>query len=500
MNKKMLNYFSVLYLGTPLLVFSIGYLRWYITVAVLTLFSLASCRVLQSLRRECACSEISISPQNILIVAIASFAISFLLGVGGYYTQSTDWMAKNPVLNDLVDSAWPVIIYPKCMSAEIQALIGSDSLALVYYFFFYMPAACIGKLFGIGAAHFALYFWTAIGLFLVICSLVLFSLPKICSKRYACLIVLFFIFFGGGDFVGHILRLIVLKVQGVSPLYATWRIDEWCRPYFSYYGANWTSLYWCFNQCIPVWLITSLILLNNDLKSVGFWYSFTLLYSPWAAMGLFPVIFIYVAYRLFKDIKLMLSVLTLQNIVFSLFVLLVVGSFYMSNRHPLADCGWWWKFELPMVFLPKYIAFILLELGIYFYAMRNELCKSSWLIISFVVLLFIPFYKMTVWNDFMMRASLPALFIVFMYWTRWCMRNLHSRRMLIVVVSVVTSLTALQLMVNSLVDTICAGKPVLTNANEHFCNTSDLEVIKLGEGQFFAHDYKTTFFWKYLSR
>ena len=107
---------------------------------------------------------------------------------------------------------------------------------------------------------------------------------------------------------------------------------------------------------------------------------------------------------------------------------------------------------------------------------------------------------MTVWNDFMMRASLPALFIVFMYWTRWCMRNLHSRRMLIVVVYVVTSLTALQLMVNSLVDTVRAGKPVLTNANERFCNTSDLEVVKLGDGQFFAHDYKTTFFWKYLSR
>ena len=140
MNKKMLNYFSVLYLGTPLLVFSIGYLRWYITVAVLALFLLASCRVLQSLRRESVCSEISISPQNILIAAIASFAISFLLGVGGYYTQSTDWMAKNPVLNDLVDSAWPVIIYPKCMSAEIQAFIGSDPLALVYYFFFY---ACV---------------------------------------------------------------------------------------------------------------------------------------------------------------------------------------------------------------------------------------------------------------------------------------------------------------------------------------------------------------------
>ena len=72
--------------------------------------------------------------------------------------------------------------------------------------------------------------------------------------------------------------------------------------------------------------------------------------------------------------------------------------------------------------------------------------------------------------------------------------------MLIVVVYVVTSLTALQLMVNSLVDTVRAGKPVLTNANERFCNTSDLEVVKLGDGQFFAHDYKTTFFWKYLSR
>lgn len=200
----MLNHLSVLYLGTPLLVFSIGYLRWYIAVAVFAIFSLASCRVLQSIKRVCSYSEKSISSQNILIVAIASLVISFLLGVGGYYTQSTDWMAKNPVLNDLMDSPWPVIIYPKCMSAEIQALIGSDPLALVYYFFFYMPAACIGKLFGIGAARFTLYLWTAIGLFLVICSLVLFSLSKTCSKRYACLIVLFFVLFGGGFYRSYI--------------------------------------------------------------------------------------------------------------------------------------------------------------------------------------------------------------------------------------------------------------------------------------------------------
>lgn len=444
-----------------------------------------------------------LSWQSMLIIAAASLAISFMIGVGGYYTQSGDWVAKNPTLNDLVASPWPVIIYPKCMSAEIQTIIGSEPIAFVYYFFYFLPAACVGKLFGIEAARFALYLWTAAGLFLVMNAVMLFLPSKTFSKRGVCLMIFFFVFFGGLDLIGWGLHVAAARIQGVAiphcPLGILPFLDTWCAPYFTYYASHWTSLWWCFNQCIPVWLITAVILLNGNLKSVVFWYSFTVLYSPWAAMGLFPIVLVYAIFSLAKDKKQLSVIFNVQNIVFPLFVLLVAGSFYMSNSHPLADKGWFWEFMSPLKFAVKYIAFILVELGVYCYAMRKELDKQPWLAISFVVLLLIPFYNMTRWNDFIMRASIPALFIVFMYWYRWCVNNFHSRSKLIVAVFCISSVTALRPMLGNIRQTFRDGKNVCFE-DWDFCKIKNITLATLGEEQFFAHDYKTTFFWKYLAR
>lgn len=235
------------------------------------------------------------------------------------------------------------------------------------------------------------------------------------------------------------------------------------------------------------------------MNTVGFVYSLTLLYSPWAAMGLLPVVALYSMHRILVDASVVRQLFRFANIVFPVFLLLVVGSFYMSNNHPLADKGWFWNYENPLVFVGKYVVFITVEIGVYVYLLRCQLVKDWLLSAAVITLLLIPFYKMTAWNDFMMRASLPALFVVFMYWACWCLENWHLKRRLIITVTSLSSLTALQLMSIALIDTVKSKGAVLTNADERFCDTGNVGVAKLGEGQFFAHDYRKTFFWKYLA-
>ncbi len=499
MNKRIINRMALGYLLLPLLIFAVGYLKWYVAVVTFIVAAVAVWQVCRSL----ADTEVESRPvpyQPVLLgVAVA---ITFLLGVGGYYTQHIDFIAKNPILNDLVLEPWPVIVRPQTMSQEIQQICGSQPLGLVYYFFFYLPAACVGKLAGIAAARFALFVWTAAGLYILLNQLAQYvNKDKGIGKRQIWLLVILLVFFGGMDIFGYISRRVydILQEHPRSCYF----MEGWCGDsvfYFTGYGSHWSSLYACFNQSIPIWMMTALVVDCRKISIIGFFYSFTLLYSPWAAMGMLPIVACYAVSRMVSDTRVVRQVFSFPNIVFPLCVLLLVGTFYMSNNTPLEEKGWFWEFLSPLGFVVRYVAFIAVELGVYVYLVRSKLGKDWLLTASVITLLLIPLYKMTHYNDFIMRASYPALFVVFMFWLRWCFENWRLKRRLIIVIVILSSFVALQRMAVALRLTVEEKGAVLVWPDEQFCNTDNPEVATLGERQFFAHDYGKTFFWKYLAR
>ncbi len=499
MNKKIINRMALGYLLLPLLIFAVGYLKWYVAVVTVIVASVAVWQVCRSL----ADTEVESRPVpwQPLLLGVA-VAITFLLGVGGYYTQSGDFVAKNPILNDLVLEPWPVIVRPQTMSQEIQQICGSQPLGLVYYFFFYLPAACVGKVAGIAAARFALFVWTAAGLYILLNQLAHYlNKDKGISKRQIWLLVILLVFFGGMDIIPWIFRRAYDMLQ---ERFISYGMEGWCNShivtYFTYYASHWTSLYLCFNQSIPIWMMTALVVDSRKISVIGFFYSFTLLYSPWAAMGMLPIVAFYAVSRMVSDTRAVRQVFSFPNIVFPLCVLLLVGTFYMSNNTPLEDKGWFWEFLSPSVFVVRYVAFIAVELGVYVYLLRSKLGKDWLLTASVITLLLIPLYKMTGYNDFLMRASLPALFVVFMFWLRWCFENWRLKRRLIIVIVFLSSFVALQSMATSFRETVINKGASLRWPDEQFCNTDNPKVADLGELQFFAHDYGKTFFWKYLAR
>lgn len=499
MKINILLFQSLFYLSFPLFLFCVGFLRWYVAIIMVmaTFYSTYSIYILHS-------SEGGIWKLNRSqvggAVSVAIFCC-FFLGVSGYWSQSYDWVVKNPLLNELTHSSWPLVIDNSMASIEVKDICGDDKVGLVYYLMFYLPAAVVGKMFGsVGFARFALFLWSSYGVVLLLFWLLHFASKKPLNRSQTILAFACFITWGGMDIIGQCLRVFVLWIMGITPIRPTSWFDEWCQPYFTYYASHFTSLYWCFNQSIPLWLDILLILSFRNIRTAGYFYCFSLLYSPWAAIGLLPIVVIMIFDDLKKGWKTVCQMSTFPNVVFPIFVLFITGTYYVSNSTPLAEKGFFWNFISVRYFIVKYVVFLLLEIGAYFWLMRREIKTDAMLSISVCLLLLIPFYKMTYDNDFIMRVSMPALFVLFAFWVKWCVSHFVIYRRAILTVLFFSSFTAFQYVYNTTTDTVINHGPIVYKENVFISECDDKIVAQFFEDQFFAHDYEKTFFWKYLAK
>lgn len=267
------------------------------------------------------------------------------------------------------------------------------------------------------------------------------------------------------------------------------------------YHANFSSLYWCFNQCIPLWLIVLLILHFRDIRNIVYFFSFSLLYSPWAVMGLSPIVAIFLLSEIRKKGgSAFREIVNFPNMDFPLLLSFVVGAYYVSNSTPISEKGFFWQFWPVEDFLVAYIVFLLVELGIYVYLLRQEIINDNILLSAIVVLSLIPLYKMTFANDFVQRASIPTLFIVCVKWILWSCTHFREHRIVILSVLIFSSFSAIQQIYHNTYDTIVHGESKTYYENERFSAGDNVKLAILGESQFFAHDYADTFYWKYLAK
>ncbi len=491
---------SITYLLLPFLIFCVGFLRWYVAVVlILSLLYSGVFAVKQIYRKEYSWR---LSSARIFVLIGVSAFLCWFCGVGGYFSQSYDWIVKNPLLNDLTLSSWPLVIDFSEADTDIQSLCGEGQVAFVYYLFYYLPAAWVGSLFcSTTVSRIVLFLWSAYGLLLVLCWLLYWlSTEGKLSRRKTSLALVLFICWGGMDIVGMVFK-------AFSPwdnIQWSWSslplLDSWCQPFFMYHSSL-ASLYWCFNQCIPLWLITMMILNSLDSRFLLFLYSFSILYSPWGAIGLLPIVLAIEVSEVRKwgwsNIK---NIINFANVGFPLLLLFVVGSYYASNKTPIAEKGFIWQFweieEWPFV----YVAFILVEIGVYVYLMRKESNSDLLLSVTIATLVVIPLYKMNYANDFALRASIPALFVLFAIWTRWSMEHYHQKRWAILTVFLICSLGACHLIGFNAFRTIHQGRPDTYYENERFTSVDNTKLAILGEAQFYAHDYENTFFWKYMAK
>lgn len=423
------------------------------------------------------------------VIGIIALLWVYFSGIGNFTYQNSDYWARNPIFRDLSEQSWPVIFDLSKESEIVQSICGNEKVAFSYYFCWWLPVSFLSKLFGMNSfvRNIFLYFWAVLGILEIIYLL--------CRKLAKCswAIPTIMIFFSGLD-------IIVWWLHNQGGFSWTNHI-EWWASYFQY-SANTTQLYWVFNQSIPIWLTMALILQFDSSKYVAALGSLVFAYSPWATFGVVP----FAVAATIKDKKSFRKAINVINILVPAIMLLIFGTFYLASSGSDGKIGIIFSFhqnEKKRV-LANYIVFVLLEFGIYFLTMKTRARKYEYYWITLVELFIFPLVIIRDGN-FIMRGSIPALFLLMYYVMRFLLEEdteqvKQSKKILIALLCIgaITPLCE----INRSVSTSTATNDLLQEDVYSFANikTENEGRIATTKSQFFIYDYEDTLFFKYLAR
>lgn len=476
---------SLAYVFLPVLLFFFGWLH----LPLALLLGLALLWLFGRTSRNLCTQEHNVGfldkPEYWIVLCVIAYLWVWFSGIGGFSFQNSDFNVKNPVYRDLVNQPWPVFFDFSSQREAVQAVLGSDTVGFVYYFCFWLPPALLSKLFPGNEflSNVFLQGWTYLGILLVLYQIHRYL--KHCSWAVPGI----FIFFSGFDAIGY--RLLVGDFQLGDHL------EWWCTPF--QYSSNTTALYFVFNQAIPVWLVVLLLLNMRGNGSTVALSALIFPYSPFATVGMVPM----AVYSVFRGGQKWKKAVTWENILMPVMMLLVFGSFYLSNPGNVSEKGWIFQFY-PLKDLAKYYPlFILLEVGIYAIILRKCLRKYDYLWLSFVLLAVIPLYRMGEYNDFAMRASLPCLTVLSVCLARYVLEECQGkwRQWGMVMLLVVAAAAPLSELYRSVSTTAVQGaEPVEWVYSFQDIATDDEYYLGLFRKQYFAYDPEKTFFFHYLAK
>ena len=429
---------TTIYMALPLLVFYCGFLRWYLA-AICSVGLVAV--VYWSIRKQSlACSEDikkSFSRKTIVLVFLFTMLWSYLGGMNGFFYQTSDWDCRNAIYFDLIQYPWPVV-YPK------------SGGALVYYIGHWLPPAILAKAVlsitgsteaGLFAGRMLLWLWSGVGLTIVI--LLLFRLLKADSGKKTTAVLLLFVFFSGLDIIGAVCEQKTDFLLHPQILHLEW----WGGRY--QYSSITTCLFWVFNQSIIPWIATACFLLDDNPGNYMFCCVSCLLSGPLACVGLVVLMFIRAIVFLLRKIKekevrvALSSIFSVSNLVAFLLLFPPVALFILSNNAiggSSASYGGAAGSNAPLgAYLNAYLGvplfeFLLLDVGLYMIFIAPDCRKDPIYYTIAISFLVIPYFHVGTSNDFCMRASIPALFVLMFYVSRFLIHHfkLTSRKAFIV--------------------------------------------------------------------
>lgn len=395
----MLTFLSVAYLALPMLLFAVGWLRWPYAVLVCAALGVCLARLAYRALRRVESADDSRPPfsvLNLVLLLVVTLGLLRFSGVGGFGNQlMDDWLKHDAVLHDLVVQDWPVTY-----AARPQAPQGTY---LTYYLAYYLPAAAVGKLAGVMAAHTALFLWTLGGLLLSAAWVL-----RLVGSRLWIIWAGWFLL-SGMDAAG-----VMLRGGG------RWVFLEWWAS-LAQYPSNLSILDWVPQHMLPAWLATAMVVdqaEREDLAQTGLVATLTGLWSPFVTVGLAPLALVLLWRGRLR------SAWSFANLVAAPLVLAVSAIYLESVQYAEFPNEWnWARFEGSW-FLRVYPVFLLLEFGIYAALVAIHLRRDrqgilpgktwngTWLAVVVLTLTLLPLRRLGICNDLVMRAGLPCLFLL----------------------------------------------------------------------------------------
>lgn len=377
---------SLLYLTLPTILFFVGWFRPAIGIMLTALTIIGLFYVFKLRTGDWHIT----SPGRLAIVIGVALMWASLGGAGHFfYANPEDWIVRDSVLRDLVVSDWP----------PIYGKLGDFSLILRAPVGYYMPAAVLGKVFGVAHADFFLWLWTVLGAALF---LALLPLPTRSPFRLG-VALLVVILFSGMDIVG------ILITRQPLPSFAS-TIEWWARGF--QYSSNTTLLFWVPNHAIPGWIAAALFFRhwrNHAFPAFAPMMLASLpLWSPFALIGIAPLMLLPATLAIRQGTW---SQLRLAHLLPAVAVLLI-ASWYLTLDVSHLSFDWTLpKVGSPTAFIIIYTIFIIVEFLVLALVLW-QFQPSSPLFVSIVILLLLPFKCFGPSNDLVMRASIPALTIL----------------------------------------------------------------------------------------
>lgn len=374
------------YLFLPILIFVVGWLKIAIALPVACILLISFCFAVKSDKRDYT-SIIKVNTiQKFVCVAMIICVWVILSGIGNMSFQNGDFNARRSIFRALLEYDWPVV------SQDGERL-------LIYYIGYWLPSAVVGKIFGYKMGTIFTAIWACMGIF--ICYYLICLYKNKVSIKY----MIIFIFFSGLDYIG----IFLLNKPGINVISVEHL--EWWSSYFQYSSMT-TQLFWVFNQAIPAWIATMLILLNREnTENHYFILACILITSTFPFVGLIPIVLTFSIEQIAKC-KRVKPILSFQNIVAVLIIGIISVGYLISNLSAGNVEASTTQSNAPII---TYILFYFLEFGIYCIMIYRTKRKDVLFYVVVGILLACPFVKVGSAADFCMRASIPALFILMVF-------------------------------------------------------------------------------------
>lgn len=325
------------------------------------------------------------------------FALCLLGGEGHVFYSMADWLIRDAVLADLVRDGSKALYRYQDQSYLLRAPLGM-----------YLAPTAVGRIFGLHAAHLALLAQNSL-----LVSAVVYFTAALAQVRKAPFVVVLMAF-SGLDILG-VLAAEAMTVARGGDLLPFSHLEWWVTnfsPFPLQYSSHITQLFWVPNHMAPGWWFATLVLLHvrGEIAFSTLLLSCAplLLWSPLAMMGATPFVALLALRRPLREF------LTAE-----IFLAAIAGLCFMPVALYLAlDAGavphGWLIFRDG--FAPTYVAFLLVEIpqaAIVLHAWgKTAVPDRAPLALALALLLVIPAYGLGPSNDFAMRASIPALFLL----------------------------------------------------------------------------------------
>lgn len=556
-NSGLVMILGYLYLAIPIIIFALGWMRWYYAVPFVAIVGICLFLLIKTTMNDNSDSSFVIDSrvQKILIIAFIIIVVWVAMsGIGKLTFQNKDHKTRNAIFEIMVNHSWPAI-------GHSDENIPDNVYGLVYYIGFWIVPALLGKVFGMRAGYLFQDIWAIFGIF------IFYLLLCIYRKKIELWPLLIFVFFGGWDIIGYFV--------GGNPieefnLYE--HIDSWMHTQTEdEFSAFTTQLFWVFNQAIPAWILTLLLFMQKNNKYIAFLIGISTISTILPVIGLLPFV-IYIIYRnskkydkyplsdlfslqniigggitggviliymlgntwgvVLKGIIDKITVLHVIGIVLGILTIMVIGFIIVRlYKYYIKDTKLGSALPYIMVCICYIVAIVLFIFGdyiginiksaimlgdnrlyrAYMYGMFYILEVGVFLIcifwynktnpilyISALWLFICPMIRIGKFSDFCMRASIPALLCIYIMFVATVDRAVRERKRILVTICAIVFLIGSLTSIFEMNRTVYKTYKRAMNGKAVYTITYD--DMKIFSSKNFRGKYNESFFFKYIAK